>query len=270
MVTIVDDDDSPLLVSVSDAQGWEQSHGYGRMCFAITLNRAVSHEVWVEYQTEDGTAKAGQDYTAVRDPLTKTFAPGETRKEKCVSIIDDRVEDSGETFYVVLSNPRGAILGDARGTGTIYNHEPTSLSGLVAEGASDEEGPFAALDIGSFAPETTDYTVTVPYGTTHARLTPKAPNPHLTITTGLDGKGKSQVSSGQAGPALALAVGDNVLAVKTQLYTGQRETYRVTITRQEAPAAVAVSLSATPNPVGEGSPVTVRATLAKALAIPRR
>ena len=97
------------------------------------------------------------------------------------------------------------------------------------------------------------------------RLTPKSLNGYLTITTGLDGEKKSQVPfGGGTGPAVALAVGENVLVVKTQ-FNGQRQTYRVTVTRQEAPATVAVSLSATPNPVGEGSAVTVRATLATAL-----
>ena len=194
-----------------------------------------------------------------------SFAPGETRKRKCITILDDNVEDSGDTFSMVLVNPHGAILGRDRGTGTIYNHEPTSLSALAAEGASGEEGPFAALDIGTFAPATTAYAATVPHGTTHARLTPKSLNPHLTITTGLDGKGKSQVPfGGGTGPAVALAVGENVLVVKT-LFNGQRQTYRVTVTREAAPADVAVSLSAAPNPVVEGSPVTVTATLAKAL-----
>ena len=231
-MTIIDDDDSPLLVSVSDANGSEQFR-YGRLCFAVTLNRAVSYEVWVGYRTENGTAIAGQDYTGVIGSPVIVFEPGETRKEKCISIIDDGVEDSGETFSMVLVNPHGAILGKARGTGTIYNHEPTSLSALAAEGASGEDGPFTALDIGTFAPATTAYTATVPHGTTHVRLTPASLNGYLTIRTGLDGKGKSQVSSGQAGPAVALAVGDNVLVVKTQ-FNGQSQTYRVTVTRQAA------------------------------------
>ena len=155
--------------------------------------------------------------------------------------------------------------GRDRGTGTIYNHEPTSLSGLTAEGAPGEDGPFTALDIGTFAPATTTYSATVPHGTTHARLTPKALNRYLTIRAGVEWNRMDQVSSGQAGPAMPLAVGENVLAVKTQLYTGQRQTYRVTITRQEAPAAVAVTLSAAPNPVAEGAAVTVTATLEEAL-----
>ena len=274
-VTVVDLDADPHTVSVSDANGWEQINNYGRLCFAFTLSHAASHEIWVNYWTEDGTAKAGHDYTGVEPSnMAIPFEPGETRKRKCISIRDDNVEDSGETFFVVLANPHGAILGRARGTGTIYNHEPTSLSGLVAEGASDEEGPFTALDIGAFAPGTTAYAVTVPHGTTHARLTPKALNRYLTITTGLDGKGRSQVPfGGGTGPAVALAVGENVLVVKTQ-FNGQRQTYRLTIARQEAADAtpealqdaVSVTLSATPNPVDEGSPVTVTAMLATALA----
>ena len=262
-VQVLDGNADLPRVSVSDAKGWEQLNNYGRLCFEFTLDRAVSHEVWVNYWTEDGTAKAGQDY-AGKTSLSLGFAPGETRKSKCISIIDDGVEDSGETFYVVLGNPpEGALLGRDRGTGTIYNHESTSLSALIVEGAFAEDGPFTALDMGAFAPGTTAYGVTVPHGTTHVRLRPKASNSNLTITTGIDGKGKSPVSSGQAGPAMPLAVGDNALVVKTE-FNGQRQTYRVTVTRQAA-AAVAVSLSATPNPVGEGSPVTVRVTLTAAL-----
>ncbi len=235
-VQVLDENADPHRVSVSDASGTEMENGYPRMCFAFTLDRAASHEIWVNYWTEDGTATAGLDYRGITHPLAIGFDPGETRKEKCISILDDNVEDSGETFYVVLGNPpHGAVLGRDRGTGTIYNHEPTSLSALTAEGASGEEGPFTALDIGSFAPATTAYAATVPHGTTHARLTPKSLNPHLTITTGLDGKGKSQVSSGGTGPAVALAVGENVLVVKT-LFNGQRQTYTVTVTREAKPA----------------------------------
>ena len=207
-MTVLDENADPHRVSVSDASGTEMANGYPRMCFAFTLDRAAPHEIWVGYRTENGTAIAGQDYQGVVGSPVIPFEPGETRKRKCVNILDDNVEDSGETFSMVLVNPHGAILGRDRGTGTIYNHEPTSLSALTAEGSSGEDGPFTALDIGTFAPATTAYTATVPHGTTHARLTPKALNRYLTITTGLDGKKKSQVPfGGGTGPAVALAVG---------------------------------------------------------------
>ena len=61
-VTVLDENADPHTVSVSDANGSEQFR-YGRLCFEFTLNRAASHEVWVNYWTEDGTAKAGHDYT---------------------------------------------------------------------------------------------------------------------------------------------------------------------------------------------------------------
>ena len=211
-VTVLDENADPHRVSVSDASGTEMSNGYPRLCFAFTLNRAASHRIWVGYRTENGTAIAGQDYQGVIGSPVIPFEPGETRKRKCITILDDNVEDSGETFSMVLVNPHGAILGRDRGTGTIYNHEPTSLSALTAEGASGEDGPFAALDIGTFAPATTAYSATVPHGTTHVRLTPKSLNGHLTITTGLDGKGKSQVPFGGATATggCDVAVGENV------------------------------------------------------------
>ena len=107
--------------------------------------------------------------------------------------------------------------------------------------------------------------LTVPHGTTHAKLAGIAPqNEHLGLKAGRAGSTLTAVRSNVAGPAVPLAVGDTVLVVQSTASTGERKTYRVTVTR-EAQAAVAVSLSATPNPVDEGAAVTVRATLATAL-----
>ena len=74
----------------------------------VWLSRSVAASLSVSYRTANGTATAGSDYTAVNGTLT--FAPGETRKTVNIPILDDNVEDSGETFYLVLSNPTGANL----------------------------------------------------------------------------------------------------------------------------------------------------------------
>ena len=78
-----------------------------------------------------------------------------------VTIIDDTVEDSGETFRLVLGNPSGGSLGDTEATGTIFNtegsvSEPTgedlpsnaATTGVVAVGgsASGEINPAADID----------------------------------------------------------------------------------------------------------------------------
>ena len=254
-VTIVDRDAAPHVISVSDAELTEKTieeerrrTGDPRMRFQVTLSHAAEHEIWATYWTEDGTATAGLDYRGVERNdaanMAVVFDPGETQHEIRIRILDDDVEDSRETFSLVLGNPEGAVLGKSRGTGTILNHEPTSLSGLAAEGASSADGPFTALDIGSFAPGTTDYAVTVPHGTTHARLVPESTNNgYLVIRTGPEEGTKTQVPfGGGAGPAVALAVGENVLVVDTQ-FNGQTAKYRVTITRDEQTASADADLS---------------------------
>ena len=72
-------------------------------------------------------------------------------------------------------------------------------------------------------------------------------------------------------PSSDLSDGQVYVAVSDAYYDaagnrGSAANATFTVTRPAAPVAVAVSLSATPNPVSEGSPVTVRATLATALA----
>ena len=76
--------------------------------FAVTLNRAASGAVSVDYATADGTATAGEDYTATSGTLT--FAPGETAKTVSVAILDDAIDEGKETFLLRLSNPQGAYL----------------------------------------------------------------------------------------------------------------------------------------------------------------
>ena len=106
-------------VRTADAEAHEED---GTVVFRVTLSNASSNTVEVAYATADGTATAGEDYTATSGTLT--FAPGETEKTVAVTIIDDTVEDSGETFSLVLSDPSGAVLeDDAQAVGTILNTE---------------------------------------------------------------------------------------------------------------------------------------------------
>ena len=237
----------------------------------VWLSRPATQQVTVAYSTVDVFATSPADYTSIPQ-TTLTFEPGETRKEVEITIKDDTVEDSGEYFWVTFNAPKppSVVRLVAGGTGfnarvTIINDE-ADLEGLKLWGAPGSGGPFARLDLGAFDGAVSDYAVTVPHGTTHAKLAGIAPqNEPLTLKAGRAGSTLTAVRSNVAGPAVPLAVGDTVLVVQSTASTGERKTYRVTVTR-EAQAAVAVSLSATPNPVDEGSPVTVRATLATALA----
>lgn len=57
------------------------------LAFAVTLNRERHAAVTVDYATSDGSATAGQDYTAASGTLT--FAAGETAKNVSVAVLDD-------------------------------------------------------------------------------------------------------------------------------------------------------------------------------------
>ncbi|XP_072464240.1 sodium/calcium exchanger 2 isoform X6 [Notamacropus eugenii] len=65
---------------------------------------------YVDYRTEDGSAKAGSDYEYSEGTLI--FKPGETQKELRIGIIDDDIFEEDEHFFVRLMNLR---VGDAQG-----------------------------------------------------------------------------------------------------------------------------------------------------------
>ena len=144
-VNVTDVDDRPMI-RVANARATEGDDT--EMVFRVTLESASSGTVTVNYATADGTAVAGEDYTATSGTLT--FAPGETEKTVSVAIIDDEVEDSGETFTLVLSAPSGGKLGDTEATGTIFNTE-TSVSEPASEDLPADTTTTGAVAVGGSA-----------------------------------------------------------------------------------------------------------------------
>ncbi len=63
----------------------------------------------VDVSTQSNTALAGLDFTPLTTTLT--FADGETSQSIAISITDDLLPESDETFTVTLSNATGATLG---------------------------------------------------------------------------------------------------------------------------------------------------------------
>ena len=98
-----------VLISISDATA---TAGVDETAdFVVTLNRSSSGTVTVDYLTLfTVSATPGVDYQDVNGTLT--FRPGETSKIISVPIIDDTVNDSGETFGVTLFDAIGADIDD--------------------------------------------------------------------------------------------------------------------------------------------------------------
>ena len=109
--------------------------------FVVTLSRSSSGTITVDYTTIDATALEGLDYTATRGTLT--FEPGETSKIISVPIIDDTINDPGETFWVVLTAVKGATIdGGGLGIGTILNTEILTGSFEHVPAEHDGSTPF--------------------------------------------------------------------------------------------------------------------------------
>ena len=111
----------PVGVTVADARVEEGANAVA-LAFAVTLSRAASAALTVDYATADGSAHAGDDYTAARGTLK--FAAGERSKTIEVAVLDDAHDEGEETLTLRLSNPSGGRLADGEATGTIENQDP--------------------------------------------------------------------------------------------------------------------------------------------------
>ena len=127
----------------------ESGRGYANtMSFYVSLHRAKDDRTYtVDYATADGTATAGSDYTAQSG--TFTFAPGDKSwKLVNVPILDDSIDDSGEHFLLVLSNPTGgAQLHHSAHTvrGTILNDDDPGV-GASFPASSHTSGSHTGTD----------------------------------------------------------------------------------------------------------------------------
>ncbi|MBC3876147.1 Calx-beta domain-containing protein, partial [Undibacterium flavidum] len=88
----------------------------GTATFTVTLSAASGQTVSVGYNTSNGTATAGSDYTAASGTLT--FNPGVTTQTITVNISNDSVFELSENFNVNLVTPTNATISDNLGIGT--------------------------------------------------------------------------------------------------------------------------------------------------------
>lgn len=127
--TINNDDAAPVLpsISISDATAAEGNSGSNSMAFTVTLSKAATTTVTLNYSTANGTATAGEDYTASSG--TVTFAPGVVSQVITVGVLGDTTVEPTESFTVTLSNASGATITDGSAIGTITNDDTATNPG---------------------------------------------------------------------------------------------------------------------------------------------
>ena len=126
----------PVGISVADARVEEGAGAV--LAFAVTLSRAATSALTVDYATADGSARAGEDYTAASGTLS--FPAGETSASVEVGVLDDAHDEGEETLTLRLSNASGGVLADGEATGTIENKDlmPAALLARIGRATAEQ------------------------------------------------------------------------------------------------------------------------------------
>jgi Ca2+-binding RTX toxin-like protein len=124
--TIINDD-IPPAISIADTTIIEGINGNPtQSLITVSLNKASSQAISVNYATSNGTAIAGTDYTATTGTLT--FAAGQTSRTIAVPILNDNLNEVNETFKINLTTPTNATISDNQATITLTDTIATSIT----------------------------------------------------------------------------------------------------------------------------------------------
>src|SRR5690606_37928870 len=107
----------------------EGNAGSALMGFTLSLTTPSDGSVAVDVATDLGSATPNVDY--VPTSATLVFPDGATSHVFQVPVNGDTDVEADEFLLVRLSNPVGAILGDAEATGTIVDDDVPPPSGTV-------------------------------------------------------------------------------------------------------------------------------------------
>src|SRR5262249_21872322 len=100
----------------------EGNDGTQNALVTVSLTEPPGNSVTVNYATADGSALAGSDYDAVSGKLL--FKLNEMSKQILIPIRGDRIPELDKSFFIRLSDPKGAKILDGEALATIVDNEP--------------------------------------------------------------------------------------------------------------------------------------------------
>lgn len=176
-IYITDNDDEPVL-SLGSVTPSPVPEDAGTAQVPVTIVGRSSREVTAYYRTQNGTAVAGEDYTAVVNS-TLTWSPLDTTAKTIrLTILDDELyEDTNETFTVSLTSADNGEVSSSSSvaTITIENDDPLPvISASISSGDVDEDSGEmtieVSLDRASTQPITVNYTTIADSAGAHPAL----------------------------------------------------------------------------------------------------
>jgi len=124
------------VVSVNDISGEEGDEGTTEFSFRLSLDKAATTNILVDYTAQNGTANSGQDYVGITE--TAIISAGQTETEVIVRVVTDENVEEDETFELLLLSAVNATIGDNIGVATIINDD--EAGGGNNGGGDDDEG----------------------------------------------------------------------------------------------------------------------------------
>lgn len=201
----------------------ENDNGTKTLTYLLTLNKAPTSQVTVNYQTTDaGTAAAGDDFQVVAGQVT--FAPDQTTATVSVTVYGDTIVEADETVVLRLSGSKLVASVDAVGTIRDNDTAPvdpstfTVTAGDIA--AANASTSPVTLNIG----DTGSKTVTIQSdGASAAQGIIINGNANATITSGvsgdtliLSGNGNNVINTGAGNDSVTIyGSGSNTINVGT-------------------------------------------------------
>jgi Calx-beta domain/Domain of unknown function (DUF4114) len=196
---------NPPNINISDAEIIEGDSGTSLLRFTARLSSPSAQATTVNYQTSNGTAIAGRDYTASTGILT--FAAKEVEKTIEISVINETIVENNENFTITLSNPSSGItLSKATATGLIKNNDIPIASLIVTDAQAGELNNLGQFQIAIEA--AAEVPVTIKYGITGA-ATPGAD--YITLP------GTVTIAPGQTSQTIDVTVQDDTLVESAEI-----------------------------------------------------
>ena len=125
--TIIDDDPLPTA-TINDVTVTEGNNGSTvTAVFTVSLSHASAKVITINYSSANGSATAGEDYTAVPASVLTFNAGGSLSQTISVTVQGDDINELTEQFFINLTGSSNAILGNSQGVGTITDDDGSFL-----------------------------------------------------------------------------------------------------------------------------------------------
>ena len=149
MGTILSDDNLVFAITDASIEEGDDASNPEQLEFTVTLSSGATEAKSIKYRTINGTAIAGEDFTAPTEPdNVRNFAIGEKSKTIRIPILSDRNYESDETFTLQLyENSAGTQILTSDATGTIENDDPEAPLVSITGGLAVNEGGQARFNL---------------------------------------------------------------------------------------------------------------------------